>query len=69
MLGKIPELVPYCCLKFTFAQILTDWLMCLTKNNDISKRANIFSEFLFINFTRLIFKVTLCQVCFKVNKY
>ena len=35
----------------------------------INKRANIFSKFLFINATKRIFQVTLCQVCLKLNKY
>ena len=61
--------LPYWCLKFTFSRILTNCLICLAESADISKRANIFSKFLFINFTKLIFKVTLCQVCFKWNKY
>ena len=42
--------------------------MCLAENDDISKSANIFLKFLFVNVTKLIFKFTFCQVCFKLNK-
>ena len=55
-------------VKFTFAQILTDCLMCLAENDNISKRANIFSKFLFINFTKLMFEVTLCKVWMNIKQ-
>ena len=68
-LWLMSQLLPYCCLKHTVERILTDCLMCVTDNDDISKRVNILSKFLFIYFTKLIFKVTLCQVCLKLNTY
>ena len=48
-----------------FVRILADCLMCLTKNDGISKRANIFSKFLFIKFTKLIFLYTFKLLCAK----
>ena len=43
---------------YVCARILTDCLMCPAINDDISKRVNIFSKFLFLNVTKLIFIVT-----------
>ena len=43
---------------YVCAKILTDCLMCQAENNDINKRANIFSKFLFLNVAKLIFIVT-----------
>ena len=36
--------LPYYCLKFTFARLLTDCLMYPAENDDISKRINTFSK-------------------------
>ena len=47
---------------------MTDCLMCPAEDDDTSKRGIIFSKFLFISVVKLIFKVTLCQVYFKLNK-
>ena len=40
------HLLPYYCLKFTFARLLTYCLMYPVENDDISKRVNIFSKFI-----------------------
>ena len=50
----------------------TDSFMCQVESDDVSKRVSIYSKFMlqcYKCYKNLIFKVTLYQVCFKLNKY